>query len=227
MSTEAGRSVIVAHLISDYCEQVSILERGAAHVHLLSWSASVLLEPNLFGITDDREVLQVQPGGLFLRVSFFLWLAERAEDNNVAIMDIFNRPPAISEDTLQYYLYPPSGSSDKASVTAFAACIDSFLDALTAGMIWHRDAFQLKFASDPDTSDGYLLEGRMRVGDCVDDEWCVVWLLKEVSAKWDFAIRLVKFRFPGILVNIDSVTVSMIQMANFSSSKQQKHSPLG
>ena len=171
--------------------------------------------------------LQVQPGGLFLRVSFFLWLAERAEDNNVAIMDIFNRPPAISEDTLQYYLYPPSGSSDKASVTAFAACIDSFLDALTAGMIWHRDAFQLKFASDPDTSDGYLLEGRMRVGDCVDDEWCVVWLLKEVSAKWDFAIRLANFRFPGILVNIDSVTVSMIQMANFSSSKQQKHSPLG
>ena len=131
-------------------------------------------------------------------------------------MEIFNRPPTISEDTLQYYLYPPSGSSDKASVIASAACIDSFLDTLAAGMIWHRDAFELKFASDPDVSDGYLLEGRMRVGDCVDDEWCVVWLLKEISAKWDLAIRLVNFRLPGILVNMNSVTVYMTQMANSS-----------
>ena len=33
MSTEAEHSEIVAYIISDYCEQVSILERGAAHVH--------------------------------------------------------------------------------------------------------------------------------------------------------------------------------------------------
>lgn len=143
------------------------------------------------------------------------------------IMDIFNRPPAISEDTLQYYLYPQSGLSDKTSVTAFAACIDSFVDDLTAGMIWHRDAFELKVASDPDVSEGYLLEGRMRVGDCVDDEWCVVWLLKEISTKWDLAIRLVNRGASGTPVNIDSVTVYMTQMASFSSSKQQRHFPPG
>ena len=79
MSTEAGRSVIVAHLISDYCEQVSILERGAAHVHLLSWSASVLLEPNLFGITDDREVLQASSLTKWpVLASIFLSVASRA-----------------------------------------------------------------------------------------------------------------------------------------------------
>lgn len=28
------------------------------------------------------------------------------------------------------------------------------------------------------------LEGRMRIGDAVDDEWLVVWLLKRVSERW-------------------------------------------
>lgn len=105
-------------------------------------------------------------------------------------MDIFNRPPAISEDTLQYTLYPPSDLTDKASVTTFAACIQDFVESLTHGLIWHRDPFELKVVSDLD-KDGWMLEGRMRVGDCVDDEWCVVWLLREVSEKWDVIIRSV------------------------------------
>ena len=103
-------------------------------------------------------------------------------------MDIFNRPPAISEDTLQYALYPPSGLADKASVTTFAACVQSFVESLTPGLIWHRDPFELKVVSDPDNNE-WMLEGRMRVGDCVNDEWCVVWLLKEISMKWDVVIR--------------------------------------
>jgi hypothetical protein len=103
-------------------------------------------------------------------------------------MDIFNRPPAISEDTLQYTLYPPPALADKASVTSFAACIDSFVQSLIPEFIWHRDPFELKVVPDPD-SGRWMLEGRMRVGDCVDDEWCVVWLLKEVSKKWDVVIR--------------------------------------
>jgi hypothetical protein len=31
---------------------------------------------------------------------------------------------------------------------------------------------------------GRRLEGRMRIGDAVDDEWLVVWLLTRVSLKW-------------------------------------------
>ncbi|KAJ7462740.1 SGT1 protein-domain-containing protein [Mycena galericulata] len=104
-------------------------------------------------------------------------------------MDIFNRTPAISEDTLQYYLYPPSSLSDKASVTSFAACISAWVDVLLPDFLWHRDAFELKVAPRPDSQE-YLLEGRMRVGDCVDDEWCTVWLLKQISSKWDMAISV-------------------------------------
>ncbi|KAJ6604288.1 SGT1 protein-domain-containing protein [Mycena vulgaris] len=104
-------------------------------------------------------------------------------------MDIFNRTPAISEDTLQYSLYPPPSLADKASVTSFAACISAWVDLLLPDFLWHRDAFELKVASRSDSQE-YYLEGRMRVGDCVDDEWCTVWLLKQVSSKWDMAISV-------------------------------------
>lgn len=40
------------------------------------------------------------------------------------------------------------------------------------------------------TDGDHKLEGRMRVGDAVDDEWLVVWLLTQVSKKWpEFIIR--------------------------------------
>ena len=123
-------------------------------------------------------------------------------------MDIFNRPPAISEDTLQYTLYPPPDMIDKASVTTFAACIQELVESLTHGLIWHRDAFELKIVSDPD-KDGWMLEGRMRVGDCVDDEWCVVWLLREVSSKWDVVIRSVASTASDVSVRTNLYTRSV------------------
>ncbi|KAF6766232.1 SGT1 protein-domain-containing protein [Ephemerocybe angulata] len=106
------------------------------------------------------------------------------------VSDIFNRPPAIAEDTLQYAIYPPPNLEDKASVTTFAACFQSFAETLLEGFIWHRDAFELKVVQNPEDKEKWILEGRMRVGDCVDDEWCVVWLLREISSKWDVAIRV-------------------------------------
>ncbi|OCH96667.1 SGT1-domain-containing protein [Obba rivulosa] len=105
------------------------------------------------------------------------------------INEIFNRPPAISEDTLQYTLYPPADISDRASVTTLAALMNAYVESLLPGHMWHRDPFELKVVSNPD-GEGYVLEGHMRVGDCVDDEWCAVWLLKEISAKWDVVISV-------------------------------------
>ena len=108
-------------------------------------------------------------------------------------MEIFNRTPAIAEDTLQYTLHPPPGFSDRAAVTTFVACISTYVDNLLPDFIWHRDAFELKVVPNPDSdrNETWLLEGRMRVGDCIDDEWCAIWLLKEISAKWNVVIRYV------------------------------------
>lgn len=102
---------------------------------------------------------------------------------------IFNRPPSIAEDTVQYALHPPESNSDRTSVTSLALAVQDFVDSLlTDGFLWHRDVFQLKVVQDSDCS-GWFLEGRVRVGDSIDDEWCVVWLLRQVSEKWDVTIR--------------------------------------
>ena len=109
-------------------------------------------------------------------------------------MDVFNRPPAISEDTVQYTLYPPPQSADRVSVLTLATVLKSYADELLPGFLWHKDPFELKVVSD---TNGWALEGTMRIGDCMDDEWCVVWLLREISKKWDIAIRFALLhRFP-------------------------------
>ncbi|KAF7306610.1 hypothetical protein MIND_00452400 [Mycena indigotica] len=106
-------------------------------------------------------------------------------------MDIFNRPPSISDDALQYALYLTHEQSNKAAVASLAACVSDYVDQLLPNFLWHRDAFELKVVPRDDEPQDYYLEGTMRVGDCVDDEWCTVWLLKQISAKWDVAISVI------------------------------------
>ncbi|RDB28943.1 Protein ecdysoneless [Hypsizygus marmoreus] len=129
-------------------------------------------------------------------------------------MDIFNRPPAISEDTLQYIIYPPPGISDKASVTTFAACIRTFVDGLLPNFIWHRDSFEAKVVPNPDNEDAWLVEGRMRVGDCVDDEWCTVWLLREISGKWDLVISVFDSDGEFLLIEAAEALPSWVKPTN-------------
>ena len=105
-------------------------------------------------------------------------------------MDIFNRPPAISEDTFRCSLYPLDDSIDPSSLSVLAASIQVYVQTLLPNFIWHRDPFELKVAQHVDgDKETRFLEGLMRVGDSVDDEWCAVWLLREISTKWDLAVR--------------------------------------
>jgi hypothetical protein len=50
--------------------------------------------------------------------------------------------------------------------------------------LWNKDSWELKVISQSQSHEGGRLEGRMRVGDAVDDEWLVVYLLREVSKRW-------------------------------------------
>ncbi|KAI0651586.1 SGT1-domain-containing protein [Trametes meyenii] len=109
----------------------------------------------------------------------------------VSINDIFNRPPTISEDTLQYLLYLPPDQTDRVSATALAALMVEYTQSLLPGHMWHRDSFELKVVPDPEgVKDSWVLQGTMRVGDCIDDEWCAVWLLRELSCKWDVVVSV-------------------------------------
>lgn len=106
-------------------------------------------------------------------------------------MSVFKQLATIAEDTLQFNLYPEP-SSDEASTTSLGACIQAWVDETLTGFLWHRDPFELKVLQDEHApGNGWNLEGIIRVGDCVDDEWCIVWLLREISSKWDVVIRSV------------------------------------
>jgi hypothetical protein len=105
--------------------------------------------------------------------------------------------PSISEDTLDYALHDPY---------ALTTLITQHVEGLLVQpWLWNKDEWELKVAlsagsaplsSGPGSqrggpplegskgSDEAVLEGRMRVGDAVDDEWLVVWLLIEVSKRW-------------------------------------------
>lgn len=115
-------------------------------------------------------------------------------------MDLFNRPPTIAEDTVIYTLYPPPGT-DKSGVTSLSTLIATHVREalLPANHIWHRDAFDLRVIDDSHSSNSnsntkIYLQGTVRVGDCVDDEWCIVWLLYQISQKFDVVIRCAAWR---------------------------------
>lgn len=91
--------------------------------------------------------------------------------------------PTISEDTLHYAVHftQPDGTSTDAAAdaAALATMISAHVQSLlTQPWLWNKDGWELKVES------ATKLAGTMRVGDAVDDEWLVVWLLREVSRRW-------------------------------------------
>ena len=106
-------------------------------------------------------------------------------------MDIFNKVPTIAEDTVVFSIYSQPGE-DETSVLVLSALILAFVnDELVPNHLWHRDSFDIKVVENEDDKSvhRWIMEGTVRVGDCIDDEWCIVWLLMEISAKWDVVIR--------------------------------------
>ncbi len=91
--------------------------------------------------------------------------------------------PTIAEDTLQYAIHPPvTGSQGEAQVdpSALALLLTQYVESiLPQPWLWNKDTFELKVVAASSH-----LEGRMRVGDAVDDEWLVVYLLREISIKY-------------------------------------------
>ncbi|WWC85946.1 uncharacterized protein L201_000816 [Kwoniella dendrophila CBS 6074] len=84
--------------------------------------------------------------------------------------------PTISEDTLHYTLHLPSTLEATSTSLLLTQYVQSLL---IQPWLWNKDSWELKVSSNGDK-----LEGTMRVGDAVDDEWLVVWLLKKISENW-------------------------------------------
>lgn len=117
---------------------------------------------------------------------------------------------AQQEEACHYTLYPPHGSDLPVELAELTALVTS----LTQGYIWHRDACSLHIEA------GHF-EGKTRVGDCVDDEWYIVWLLREVTRQRQrWVARCVGVL--SIMLTTDARAAYTTATVNSCSSKQQR-----
>lgn len=90
--------------------------------------------------------------------------------------------PTLSEDCVQYVLYPDCSTLEQLAAARDAAW--AWLQThvpLLGTYIWQRDAFEL--AVVPGVWP-LQLTGAVRFGDHLGDEWFVVWLLRSLSARF-------------------------------------------
>ena len=91
--------------------------------------------------------------------------------------------PKIADDVLHCSIFP----SADANVAVLASQMSRYVEQLLPNHIWHRDSFQLVLSKDIEGT----LECTMRVGDSVDDEWLVVWLLFQISKEFNVVAKYV------------------------------------
>ncbi|KAG0022078.1 hypothetical protein BGZ80_001118 [Entomortierella chlamydospora] len=112
---------------------------------------------------------------------------------------------ALAEETLSYAIYlPPNAGSGGKTLDDSIQCeaqnelnaefesaqlaktlISSIVAELAQGYIWHKDAFSLRIESNKGKfpSSRPYLRGETKVGDCLDDEWLIVFLLREITKR--------------------------------------------
>ncbi|GJJ68141.1 hypothetical protein EMPS_00487 [Entomortierella parvispora] len=97
---------------------------------------------------------------------------------------------ALAEDTVSYAIYlrpdsqsPPNESHDSnSSVLVAKTLINSIVKEIAGNYIWHKDAFSLRLQKEKGSVPAYL-RGETRFGDCLDDEWLVVHILREITKR--------------------------------------------
>lgn len=103
-------------------------------------------------------------------------------------------PHEAQTDTCTYEIDLPATQSSPAALADTCAEILAFAGSLASDYIWHKQPFQLAVSPAPATRDKAqhrYLTGRTDVTDAVDDEWFIVWLLRQVTLKWtDAAVQI-------------------------------------
>lgn len=107
------------------------------------------------------------------------------------------RPPHEAQtDSCSYQIDFPGPHDDAQALTDLCAQILAFVASLSKGYIWHKQPLQLgvsplSFAAPTGQKQHQWLTGKTDVTDAVDDEWFVVWLLRQVTEKWrDAAVAI-------------------------------------
>lgn len=138
-------------------------------------------------------------------------LSEMASEEDIAWLNSTFRPiprPALPDDCIQYTLHVIDATIDRndiSEVRNLLKAVQKYAGTLqrqwTSGYIWQRDSFNLELVKENGevcmpfcrtarmnlTSCAGLsfLQGRTEYGDSIEDEWVVVWLLREITKKYD------------------------------------------
>lgn len=95
--------------------------------------------------------------------------------------DLLEQSARHEEDSCEYRLYPLR-ISDQPLDNLQAEILAWVMGTFARNYIWQKDVFNLNL----DASATYLF-GKIRFGDCIHDEWFVVWLLQQITVKWQMA----------------------------------------
>ncbi|KAI8095403.1 SGT1 protein-domain-containing protein [Thamnidium elegans] len=108
------------------------------------------------------------------------------------LQDVFKGSSAKDIDYVQYAIYLPPQDTEAATLSYLQdtlAMINSLIQPLIKDYIWHKDRFHLSIAYDHGQDPSYpFLFGISRFGDCINDEWFMVYLLQTISLRLSEAV---------------------------------------
>jgi hypothetical protein len=97
----------------------------------------------------------------------------------------------LPDDCVEYTLLVIDSASalDPASVRSQLEEVQQtardLLKEVAGEYIWQRDEFHLELVGGEEGVPRWCLHGRTEYGDSVDDEWLIVWILRELSKKFE------------------------------------------
>ncbi|XP_074400582.1 protein ecdysoneless homolog isoform X1 [Zonotrichia albicollis] len=101
------------------------------------------------------------------------------------------RRPALPEDAVRYRLFAAAGSGGEALLRRCAELALVRFAPLLAAYVWQRQPFRLRYVPGRGEIPAHL-GGTTEFGDNVEDEWFIVYLLREITRE-----------FPGLAASID------------------------
>lgn len=95
----------------------------------------------------------------------------------------------LPDDCVEYTLFVLDAASARTRLETVKTVAEELAAEWAEGYIWQREGFSLELV-EKTTEGRWCLQGRTEYGDSVDDEWFIVWMLRELSRRFtDLWIR--------------------------------------
>ncbi|CAN0029116.1 unnamed protein product, partial [Ectocarpus fasciculatus] len=109
------------------------------------------------------------------------------------ILKLTNRSQSSGECVIYSLFGLPNLCSSIAEAKDIQKAVYEVAEEITSGYIWNRDNFKLRVVEETSYKQShYYLQGCTVYGDCIDDEWFIVYILHKISiALPNLCIRLI------------------------------------